>query len=219
MAPAFKPEFAGLGFPDPARAREDGLLALGGDLSVPRLICAYSSGIFPWSAEPVTWWSPDPRGILELDRLHVPRSLAKVLRRAEFEITFDRAFIPVMEGCATSRRRGNWITPAFIEAYAALHRAGHAHSIECWQDGQLAGGVYGVHVGGLFAGESMFHTRDNASKVALVHLVHHLRDRGFVLFDLQMVTPITRRMGASWIPRHEYLQRLKPAVALPVTWI
>jgi len=203
-----------LWFPDPQGADAHGLVAVGGDLSVERLLLAYRNGIFPWTADPITWWSPDPRGIIELGQFHVPRSLARTLRKAPFEITVNAAFTEVMLGCATTRRHGNWIGPEIIAAYTALHRAGHAHSLECWQDGQLAGGIYGVAAGGLFAGESMFHRVSEASKVALFHLVETLRERGFALLDVQMVTPITARLGAVEIRRAEYLRRLKVAVAL-----
>lgn len=208
----------GLWFPDPSAAihtqRVNGLVAVGGDLSVERLLLAYRSGIFPWSVDPITWWSPDPRGIFELDRFHVSRSLARTLRRSVFEVTVNRAFRETVEGCAASMpgRPSTWISPEFIQAYSELHRQGHAHSVECWRGGELAGGIYGVAVGGLFAGESMFHRRPNASKVALHHLIQRLRNRGFVLFDIQMVTPHTESLGAIDIPRREYLARLKSAV-------
>ncbi len=191
-----------------------GLVAIGGDLSVPRLLLAYRSGLFPWTAEPVTWWSPDPRGIIELDQFHVSRSLARTLRKGVFEITFDRAFRQVITACAETRRPGGWISPEFITAYTALHEAGHAHSVECWQAGKLVGGVYGVAVGGLFAGESMFYRVSDASKVTLFHLVGRLRERGFSLFDTQMVTPVTRQLGATEISRTKYLRRLTAAVAV-----
>jgi leucyl/phenylalanyl-tRNA---protein transferase len=199
-----------LRFPDPRQADAEGLVAVGGDLSVERLLLAYRSGIFPWTAHPVTWWSPDPRAVLELGRFHVSRSLGRVLRAGGFEITRDRAFRAVMEGCAAPapRRRETWISPEFLEAYTRLHDLGHAHSLECWQQQQLVGGIYGVASGGFFAGESMFHRVSNASKVALFHLVEHLRARGFELFDLQMLTPITAQLGGSELPREQYLQRL-----------
>jgi leucyl/phenylalanyl-tRNA--protein transferase len=202
-------------FPDPALANAEGLVAVGGELSVARLLSAYRCGIFPWSVDPVTWWSPDPRGIIELDQFHVSSSLAKIIRRRTFEITLDRAFREVMQACAVPdvKRPGSWITEEFITAYTRLHQHGHAHSVECWRNGALVGGIYGVAVGGLFAGESMFHRADNASKVALYHLVEHLRERKFMLFDIQMVTPATRPLGAKAIPRSEYLQRLTAAVA------
>jgi leucyl/phenylalanyl-tRNA--protein transferase len=203
-------------FPDPALAGPDGLVAIGGDLGVERLLAAYRAGIFPWTVNPFTWWSPDPRAIFELDKFHVPQSLARVIRRGRFEITIDRSFRAVMEGCATPApgRSGAWITEEFIEAYTRLHRRGHAHSVECRIQGDLVGGIYGVSIGGLFAGESMFHRVNDASKVALYHLVGHLRRRGFVLFDIQMITPATKPLGAIEIPRREYLRRLSPAVGM-----
>ena len=202
-------------FPDPAQADAEGLVAMRGDLSPERLLAAYRQGIFPWSVNPVTWWSPDPRGVIELDRFHISQSLAKVIRKGAFEVTIDQAFREVMTACATPgpKRRGTWISPEFIEAYSRLHQLGHAHSVECWRAGKLAGGIYGVMVGGLFAGESMFHRVDNASKVALCHLAGHLRQRGFAMFDIQMVMPATRPFGAHEISRGEYLSRLALAIA------
>jgi leucyl/phenylalanyl-tRNA---protein transferase len=206
-----------LRFPKPRLADAEGLVAIGGDMSVPRLLLAYRSGIFPWTVAPVTWWSPDPRAVMEFDRLHIARSLARVLRQRVFEITVDRAFREVMEGCAAPARgrRSTWITPEFIEAYTELHRAGHAHSLECWQGRRLAGGIYGVAIGGLFAGESMFHRISDASKVALVCLTRHLQERSFGLFDIQMLTPITTQLGGITISRVEYLKRLADAVKEP----
>ena len=206
-----------LRFPSPRLADDEGLVAVGGDLSLPRLLLAYRSGIFPWTVDPITWWSPDPRAIFELDGLHVPRSLNRVLRKGAFRITVDRAFRRVMKGCAAPGpgHRSTWISPEFIAAYTQLHERGHAHSLECWQASQLVGGIYGVTVGGLFAGESMFHRVSNASKVALFHLIEHLRRRRFVLFDIQMLTPITGQLGGITIPREEYLRRLAEAVAKP----
>ena len=195
-----------------------GLVAFGGDLSVPRLLLAYRSGLFPWTADPVTWWSPDPRGIIELDQFHVSRSLARTLRKGVFEVSFDRAFRDVITACAKTRRPGGWISAEFINGYTALHEAGHAHSVECWRANKLVGGVYGVAVGGLFAGESMFHRADDASKVALFHLVTRLRERGFKLFDTQMVTPVTRQLGATEISRDAYLMRLAAAVSVPAVF-
>ena len=203
-----------LRFPDPRLADAEGLVAIGGDLSVPRLLQAYRSGIFPWTANPVTWWSPDPRAIFELGQFHVSRSLARVLRQEVFLVTRDQAFRQVMEGCAESApgRRTTWITPEFLAGYTQLHERGHAHSLECWQDDELVGGIYGVAIGGFFAGESMFHRASNASKVALFYLLSHLRERGFALFDIQMLTPITAQLGGTTIPRKEYLRRLPEAV-------
>ena len=201
-------------FPNPRLADAEGLVAVGGDLSVARLLLAYRSGIFPWTVRPITWWSPDPRGVFELDAFQVSHSLAKVIRKGPFEITFDRAFQQVMEACAARGpgRRSTWISPEFIKAYTELHRQGHAHSLECWQDKLLVGGIYGVAIGGLFAGESMFHRVSNASKVGLFHLIEHLRRQGFGLFDIQMLTPITEQLGGITIPRGEYLKRLAAAV-------
>ncbi len=209
-----------LRFPSPLLADAEGLVAVGGDLSVPRLSLAYRSGIFPWTVDPVTWWSPEPRGIFELDGFHVSRSLAGVIRKGIFRTTVDQAFRRVIEGCAAPApgRRSTWITPQFIEAYTQLHEQGHAHSLECWQDRRLVGGIYGVAVGGFFAGESMFHRVSDASKVALFHLVEHLRRQGFVLFDIQMLTPITTQLGGTTIPRREYLRRLAEAIATAVSF-
>jgi len=209
-----------LRFPDPRLADAEGLVAIGGDLSVERLLLAYRSGVFPWTADPVTWWSPDPRAIFELDRVHVPHSLAKLLRKGVFEVTIDRAFRQVMEGCAEPApgRRSTWITPEFLEGYTQLHEQGHAHSLECWQGERLVGGIYGVAIGGFFAGESMFHRVSNASKVALFRLLEHLQARGFALFDIQMLTPVTSQMGGLTIPREQYLRRLARAVARQVSF-
>jgi len=208
-----------LWFPDPRRAQRGamaGLVAIGGDLSVPRLLLAYRSGIFPWSVDPITWWSPDPRAIFDLPSFRPPRSLARLLRRGAFTVTVNRAFRAVIEGCARPEHpRQQWLTPPMIAAYVQLHEAGHAHSLECWAGGELAGGIYGVAVGGLFAGESMFYRVSNASKVALCHLIERLRARGYALFDIQMVTPITGQLGAREISRLDYLARLKRAVDLP----
>lgn len=204
-----------LWFPNPELADAEGLVAVGGDLTVERLVAAYRQGIFPWTAKPITWWSPDPRGIIGLNQFHVSESLARVIRKRTFEITTDRAFREVMQACAAPgpKRRDTWITEDFIEAYTLLHQQRHAHSVECWKNDELVGGIYGVVIGGLFAGESMFHRADNASKVALCHLVGHLRARHFLLFDVQMVTAATRPLGAKAISRREYLKSLAVAVA------
>lgn len=211
---------ASSGFPDPRGAvvggPYDGLVAVGGDLGVERLCLAYRSGLFPWTVNPVTWWSPDPRGIFELGGMHISRSLRRSLRQAKYRVTRDTAFREVMVACASVRRPGGWIVPEFVAAYTALHRAGHAHSVECWLGDALVGGVYGVSVGGLFAGESMFHRADDASKVAVVHLHDHLVSKGYALFDIQMVTEVTGALGACEIRREAYLERLRAAVARPV---
>jgi len=205
-----------LKFPDPRLADAQGLVAVGGDFSVDRLLLAYRSGIFPWTVSPISWWSPDPRAILEWDNLHIGESLGKVLRKKSFQVTIDKAFAQVITHCAASApgRADTWITGEFIAAYTRLHERGHAHSLECWRHGELAGGIYGVAAGGLFAGESMFHRASNASKVALVYLVEHLRQRNFQLLDIQMLTPVTKQMGGTTISREEYLSRLNEAVKM-----
>jgi leucyl/phenylalanyl-tRNA--protein transferase len=204
-------------FPDPATAPADAPLAAGGDLSPQRLLAAYRAGIFPWydDSTPILWWSPDPRAIFELDGLHVSRRLARTVRSGRFAVRFDTAFDAVIAGCA-DRDEGTWITDEMRAAYGELHRLGHAHSAEAWHDGRLAGGIYGVTVGGLFAGESMFTRIRDASKVALVALVEHLRAGGYVLFDVQFLTDHTERLGAVEVPRREYLDRLARAIELDV---
>jgi leucyl/phenylalanyl-tRNA--protein transferase len=198
-------------------ADENGLVAIGGDLHPQRLLQAYRGGIFPWYDEggPICWWSPDPRAIFELDGLHVTRRMQRTLRSGRFMVSVNRDFGGVIRGCA-DRMEGTWITPDMIRAYERLHRLGRAHSVEVWQDGELAGGLYGVAIGGLFAAESMFTRRRDASKAALVFLVERLQQRGFQLLDIQMVTEHTARLGAIEIPRAEYLARLRRALACPV---
>ena len=195
---------------------------LGGKLEPAWILDAYAHGIFPWPifGGRLAWWSPDPRAIFELDGFHISRSLARTCRRVKFEVTRNRDFAGVMLGCATAqdRRRATWITKPLMAAYQRVHELGHAHSIEVWHDGRLAGGTYGIALGGLFAAESMFHYVTDASKVALVHLVHHLRDRGYQLMDIQQLTPHTASLGAIEIPRREYLRRLDVACAAEVTF-
>lgn len=209
-----------LAFPNPEKAaNQDGLVAIGGDLTVERLVAAYQQGIFPWPVfddDLTTWFSPDPRAILEFDNLNVSRSLRKLLRRREFEILFDRDFDAVVKGCSEPApgRPTTWITAELAAAYSKMHRAGYAHSVEVWTQGRVVGGLYGVAIGGLFAGESMFTRVSNASKVALVHLVEHLRERGYALLDVQQSTPHMKRMGATMISRRDYLTRLKAALEL-----
>ncbi len=198
----------------PDWASEYGLVAVGGDLQPERLLWAYRQGIFPWYDEgmSICWWSPDPRAIFDLDRFRPSRRLQRTYHQGKFRLTLNRDFGAVIRNCANRPGEGTWITAEMITAYERLHRLGHAHSIEAWQDGQLAGGIYGVALGGLFAGESMFYRRRDASKVALLHLVKHLSHRGFTLFDTQFLTPHTAGMGAVEIPREEYLRRLENAV-------
>jgi leucyl/phenylalanyl-tRNA--protein transferase len=205
-------------FPHPNTADEDGLVAVGGDLKPGTLLLAYGNGIFPWTTRPLTWWSPDPRAIIPLGGLHVSRSLRKVLRAGGFTVSFDRAFRAVMEGCAEPRtgRKETWISSAFITAYTRLHALGRAHSVEVWQGERLAGGLYGVSIGGFFAGESMFSAVQNASKVALVAMEEKLRLSGFGLFDVQFLTPHLHSMGAIEISRRDYLERLHDAAAKTV---
>jgi leucyl/phenylalanyl-tRNA--protein transferase len=202
-------------------AGKDGLIAVGGNLLPETLIDAYHHGIFPWpTGDVLAWWSPDPRAVLEFDRLHISQRLRRTLRSKRFELTSDRDFAGVIHGCATAqhRARGTWITPALRSAYERMHHLGYAHSIEAWRDDQLVGGVYGIGMGAMFAAESMFYTQRDASKVALVHLVRHLQSRGYLLLDIQQLTPHTARLGASEIPRPEFLQRLSAAISRPVTF-
>lgn len=207
-------------FPHASRADSDGFLAAGGDLLPGTLLLAYRNGIFPWTTHPVTWWSPDPRAIMPMDGVHVSRSLGRVLQRGVFTVSFDEAFRRVMEGCAEPRpgREETWISPRFITAYCRLHELGYAHSVEVWQGGELAGGLYGVSIGGFFAGESMFSSARDASKVALVSMVEKLSASGFALFDVQLMTPHLRSMGAIEISRNEYLRRLAAATELPASF-
>src|SRR5688572_25382958 len=166
----------------------ENLVDIGGELNLDTLLSGYRSGAFPWTVHPVTWWSPDPRAIIEFGAFHPSRSLLRVLRKTPFSITINRAFEQVISECATvaPNRRSTWITPEFIAAYSDLHRQGNAHSLEVWQENKLVGGIYGVAIGGYFAGESMFHRVDNASKAALYYLVQHLQARQFTLLDIQM---------------------------------
>ena len=199
-------------FPDPAKAPKSEPLAFGGDLSVGTLLDAYRHGIFPWfnPGEVIQWWSPDPRALFVVEDFHVPRRLARTIRSGVFTCTIDTAFTRVMEGCS-EREEGSWIGPEVIDAYSDLHRAGHAHSVEVWRDGQLAGGVYGVRTGALFAGESMFARVTDASKVALVFLMQRLRERGFVALDAQILNSHTESLGAVNVPRALFLKLLAAA--------
>ena len=204
---------------DSALRNPNGLLCAGADLSVPRLLAAYRNGIFPWYSgdEPILWWSPDPRMVLFCDELKVARSLAKSIRNKGYAVQIDTAFRDVLDGCASLRRdaggeAGTWLGEDMRAAYARLHRSGHAHSFECWRDGTLVGGLYGVAVGRMFYGESMFSRATDASKVALVALVEELRRRGFPLIDCQVRTPLLAQLGAREIPRREFLRRLRALV-------
>ena len=202
-------------FPPPEAASEDGLLALGADLAPGTILAAYRAGIFPMPLTGVpqmTWFSPDPRGIIDVAAFRPGRSLRRSARR--FTVTTDTAFASVIAGCADPRRPGGWITPAIRAAYTELHALGWAHSVEVWEDGALAGGLYGVEIGGLFAAESKFHVRTDASKVALAALVERLNSAGGRrLLDVQWATPHLRSLGAIEILRGDYLDRLPVALA------
>lgn len=205
--------------PDPREAIPSGLLAGGGDLAPGTLLAAYRTGIFPWpdASGTLLWWSPDPRAILPLDAMYVSRSLRRTQRRGRLRVTVDTACADVIRGCA-DRAVGTWITPEIHAAYLQLHELGWVHSVEVWDGDALAGGLYGVAVGGLFAAESMFHHARDASKVALAALVDHLRDAGFTLLDVQLATPHLRSLGVVEIPRAKYLARLADAVATPAAF-
>ena len=206
-------------FPPPEEA-EDGLLAVGGDLRPERLLLAYSQGIFPWyeQGQPILWHSPDPRMVLPASRLHVPRSLAKILRRGTYTFTLDEAFDGVIAACASAHRPGQrttWITPAMRKAYGELHRRGLAHSVEAWRGDRLAGGLYGVSLGAAFFGESMFATEPDASKAAFVTLVAQLLRWDIDLIDSQVYTEHLARFGAEEWPRRRYLRALAKALEAP----
>jgi len=210
-------------FPSPMATTADGILCVGGRLTPEWLLDAYSHGIFPWPMwedQPIAWWSPDPRAVFELDGLHISRRLRRTIRSGKFRVTCDRDFKGVITGCATAgdRTDNTWLTQSMIAAYCRMHELGHAHTIEAWRDNRLVGGTYGIAIGGLFAAESMFFRERDASKVALVFLVAHLRARGYQLFDIQQWTPHTGSLGAVEISRLEYLRRLARAIALPVTF-
>jgi len=201
----------------PEFSTPEGIVGVGGDLRPGSLLEAYAHGIFPWfnPGDPIIWWSPDPRAIFDLRDFHVPRRLAATIKQNKFRVTTDMRFRAVMEGCAADREEGTWVTAEMIDAYTELHERGHAHSLEVWLGDDLVGGIYGVALGGFFAGESMFHRVRDASKVALVSLLTRLRDRGFELFDTQILNDHTEQFGAFEIPRAEYLRRLANAVRKP----
>jgi len=204
-------------FPDPWILPEesDGLLYIGGNLHVETLVQAYSLGIFPWPLEaayPLFWFCPEPRGVLDFGNLHIPRSLEKVRRRNLYRFTFNQAFGRVMEECARQPRpgqEGTWIIPGMLPAYLEFHRQGYAHSIECWREDVLVGGIYGVCVKGVFSGESMFHLEPNTSKLCLVELALKLKSLGLEWMDIQMITPVTELLGGHYISRRDFLVRLK----------
>lgn len=201
-------------FPDPRTANPDGIVAIGGDLHPQSLLLAYRQGIFPWPVEglPLLWFCPAQRAILGFAALHVPRSLARARRRSTLRFTIDAAFPAVIRACASTprpRQDGTWITPQILAAYTRLHRLSIAHSVEAWRRDGLVGGVYGVDVDGAFAAESMFYEEPDASKLALLHLVEHLRSRGLDWLDVQVLTPHLARLGATAIRRDEFLEKLR----------
>lgn len=207
-------------FPPPDYADPSGLLAVGGDLSKERLLEAYRLGIFPWYSDdqPILWWSPDPRLVLDLKDFVISRSLRKTLKKGVFQVTFDRAFEAVIEACAAAPRaaqNGTWITDEMQEAYINLHGLGYAHSVESWFGGKLAGGLYGVSLGKAFFGESMFHLKTDSSKVALATLVEKLKSWDFHFIDSQMTTEHMVRLGAKELPRRIFLKRLQSALRHP----
>jgi leucyl/phenylalanyl-tRNA---protein transferase len=207
-------------FPPPDYADPSGLIAIGGDLSSERLLEAYRVGIFPWYSDdqPILWWSPDPRLVLELDHFKIARSLRKTLKKGIFKVTFDRVFEEVIAACATVDRdgqQGTWITQEMQDAYIKLHGLGFAHSVETWFDNQLVGGLYGVSLGKAFFGESMFHLKSDASKVALATLVERLKAWGFRFIDAQMTTEHLVSLGAQELSRRIFLKQLQSAMRHP----
>jgi len=210
-----------LSFPDPENALKEpnGLLALGGDLSLERLLAAYKLGIFPWyeTDQPILWWSPNPRMVLYPDELHISKSLEKVINKGLFKVTFNQNFSAVIQACSNLRsinRNGTWITDEMQQAYINLHKAGWAHSIEVWEGNELVGGLYGIAVGKIFFGESMFTKRDNASKVAFVHLVQRLKTLDFKLIDCQVSSEHLSSLGAKEIKRKKFIQHLSEGISL-----
>lgn len=203
-------------FPDPKFATAEGIVAVGGDLDPENVLEAYRRGIFPWPIDglPLVWFSPPERAILEFADLHIPRSLIRERRRTRLQLTIDKDFRAVIRACANAERvgeSGTWITPEVVRSYTELHRRGVVHSAEAWEDfegGTLVGGLYGVDADGAFAGESMFYLRPNASKLALLFLIEHLRERGLTWMDIQMMTPHMQALGAKLISRERYLEKL-----------
>ena len=197
-------------FPSPEQASAEGIVAVGGDLQPERVMLAYQKGIFPWfeSDDFLLWWSPDPRMVLFPDRLKISKSMRTVLRKKQFEVTFNKAFDQVVEACAKVKRfgqNGTWITPGLMEVYSTLHIQGHAHSVEVWEEGYLVGGLYGIDLGTVFCGESMFSKSSNASKVALIFLVKELKKNKYELIDCQVPTQHLASMGAEPISRTKFL--------------
>ena len=206
--------------PDEATEWPAGLVAVGGTLDPDRLMTAYRAGVFPWSSDPMlTWWSPDPRAVFDLQAFRAHRSVGRTVRRCGWTFAVDRDFAGVMRACAaaTADRPSTWITEDFVRSYTELFQRGHAHSVEVYEGDDLVGGLYGVTIGAFFGGESMFHRRTDASKAAVSFLVERLRAGGFRLLDAQMPTPHLERLGATTLPRDEYLRKLRQALAVPAT--
>lgn len=209
-----KKSFGKIEFPSADLADADGLLAWGGNLEPETLVEAYSSGIYPWTVKPITWWSPDPRAIFEIDKFRLTRKMERLYRSGRFKFSIDEDFSGVIRGCAAPGpgRSETWISKEFIAAYEKLNKLGIAHSAEVWLNDELAGGLYGVALGGFFAGESMFYRVSNASNLCLRFFMEYLHSQGYVLFDSQVSTPHTERLGVIEISRAEYLTRLKKAL-------
>jgi leucyl/phenylalanyl-tRNA--protein transferase len=212
-------------FPPAELADPDGLIAFGGSLGPDWLLDAYQHGIFPWPVadeqeDILAWWSPDPRAVIEFGEFHASQRILRTCRSDRFQVTCNQDFLGVLQGCATAQDRAEhtWLLPGMIRAYTHLHELKYAHSVEVWQDGALVGGTYGVAIGGMFAAESKFYLERDASKVALVHLVGHLRARGYELLDIQQLTDHMERFGATEIPRDEYLTRLARAMKASITF-
>ncbi len=208
-------------FPDPRTAGEDGLLCVGGDLRVETLLEAYSHGIFPWPQEgvPLLWFSPPRRGVLDFQDLHWPKRFLSKVGDESYRITFNQAFNEVIRACSDQRRThetGTWILPPMVGAYTRFHNAGFAHSVECWKDEQLVGGLYGVYIQGVFSGESMFHKETDAGKRCLFALTKELQAQGITWMDIQMVTPILKTFGGKYISREDFLERLETAHRQPL---
>jgi len=201
-------------FPDPRRGPADEPVAIGFELTPELMLDGYGKGLFAWSDNPVTWWSPDPRAIFDLDAFHVSRRLARKLKTHPFSVTLDGAFDQVVQQCSLPRGdgEGTWISKSFKRAFQELHAMGYAHSVECWNGGRLVGGVFGVARGGFFSAESMFHRETDASKIALYYLLQMLRQTGFLLFDIQVLSPHTESLGGYRISRAQYLQALRLAL-------
>lgn len=208
---------ANFSFPDPwlLPDESDGLIYIGGNLKTETLVKAYSLGIFPWPLEPeypLFWFCPEPRGVLDFDDLHIPRTITKIRKKQIYHFTFNKAFKEVMAACAEQKRAGQdgtWIIPEMFPAYERFHKEGYAHSVECWRGNKLVGGLYGVLVKGVFSGESMFHHEPNTSKLCVIAMAERLMEKGFTWMDIQMVTPVMEHLGGKYITRKEFLGRLR----------